>query len=85
MPKPDLETLIAHTIRNADTSYFREDYSKQARAVLAMLKKEGLAFAPATATEAMAKAGVDAFPAGRVKPEDLTAKIYAAMVAAAQR
>ncbi len=85
MAKADLETRIAETIRSADTSYFREDYSKQARAVLAALKKDGLAIVPATATEAIAKAGVDAFPAGRVKPEDLTKHLYAAMLAAAQK
>ncbi len=85
MARPDFENIIAKAIRAADTSYFREDYTKQARAVLAALKKEGYALLPTTASPDMAKAGVDAFPAGKVRPEDLTARLYAAMALAAQR
>ena len=75
----DIEEIIARAIKQADKSFFNENYRKQARAVLETLKKEGFAIAYLPPSESMIKAGVDALPAGRVKPEAVVERIYLAM------
>lgn len=79
----ELREAIAKAIKKADNSYFFENYSKQARAVLAALEKEGYALLPLQPNEQMIKKGLDNIPNGRVKPETLVERIYAAMTKAA--
>lgn len=81
----NLADLIAHAIKDADRKLFNEDYSEQARAVIAALGKEGYAIVPKQASEAMLEAGKDAIMSGRVKPENLAQIIYGAMVGAVGR
>jgi hypothetical protein len=76
----DIEAIIARAIKNADTSYFFEDYRKQSRAVVSALKKAGISLVVHPPTEEMLKAGVEAIPSGRVKPETVAERIYSAMV-----
>ena len=81
----DIEAIIAKAIRTADSSYFFEDYTKQARAVIDALRTKKLAIVPAEPTEAMVQAGVEALPSGRVKPEAIAASVYTAMAATTKK
>lgn len=74
---------IAHAIRKADKSYFFEDYSKQATAVLSALSTKGYKLLPKELTEEMLKAGTEAIPNGKVHPEEVIKRVYAAMYRAA--
>jgi hypothetical protein len=75
-----LRKTIAETIKKADSSYFFEDYTKQANAVMEVMVKEGYKIVPLQPTEEMIKIGLDNLPSGRVKPEELIKRIYTAMV-----
>lgn len=70
---------IAKAIREADSSYFFEDYSKQADAVLAFLRKEKLLVVPIQPTEEMVESGKDAIQKGSYRPNDLVTDIYKSM------
>lgn len=74
---------IASAIQQADTSYFFEDYSKQALAVLRVLERNGYAIVPKDPTEEMIKAGSDAILPGKVKPDALVRHVYTSMAKAA--
>jgi hypothetical protein len=78
-----LREAIAKAIKTADSSYFFENYTKQATAVLKALEREGFALLPVTPDEKMIKIGLDNIPSGRVKPDKLVANIYTAMVKSA--
>ncbi len=84
MSDKNLREAIAKAIKKADNSYFFENYSKQAAAVLACLEKEGYAMLPLKPSEEMIKIGLDNIPNGRVKPEKLVENIYLAMIKAAK-
>lgn len=77
-----LEHIIAHAIKKADKSYVFEDYSKQARAVLNALAKEGMVIAPLNPTEPMIAAGEESIMTGQVKPADHVRWVYQGMLAA---
>lgn len=78
-----LREAIAKAIKNADSSYFFENYTKQAAAVLKTLEREGFALLPVKPDEKMIKNGLDTISSGSIKPEKLVTKIYTAMVKAA--
>lgn len=78
-----LHSDIAAAIQKADSSYFFEDYSKQAQAVLRVLEQNGYTIVPKTPTEEMIKAGSDAILPGKVKPEELARYVYTSMAKAA--
>jgi hypothetical protein len=73
---------IAKTIQTADSSYFFEDYSKQAAAVIRMLESKGYAIVPKKATESMIEAGENGIIAGKMKPAEHVQHVFHAMVAA---
>lgn len=75
---------IARAIQKADKSYFFEDYSKQARAVLRMLEKEGYIIVPKQPTDDMIQAGSDAILPGKVKPDVLVRHVFESMMKAAK-
>lgn len=79
---PESEAIIAKAIKKADNSYFFENYTKQAKAVLKALEKEGYKVVPKLASEKQIEAGTAAISSGRVRPSDLVHTIYAIMVAA---
>lgn len=68
--------VIAEAIRAADNSYFNEDYTKQARAVLAALEKQGFALMPRSYPEETWKAVADAMKTGRIRPEDHVKNVF---------
>ncbi len=76
---------IARAIQKADNSYFFEDYTKQARAVLRALDQGGYAIVPKEPTEAMLQAGSDAILPGKVRPEVLVRHVFESMTDAAAK
>jgi predicted CoA-binding protein len=76
----EIQDLIAGAIQKADSSYFFENYNKQAAAVLAALQKEGYAVVPKKPSEKQLAIGKAAVTSGRVKPSDLVEMIYSVMV-----
>lgn len=76
--KPKLQTTIENAIAKADTSYFFEDYSKQARAVIAALDAAGFAVVSKELPETLYKQIADNMKTGRVKPEEHVKNIFLA-------
>ena len=76
---------IARAIESADRSYFFENYSKQARSVMDMLRKQGYVVMPSKPTDAMIEAATNALPEGRVKPEVLVERVFKSMADAAKK
>jgi len=76
----DLTTLIAKAIRESDKSWFNEDYTKQALAVLGDLRSSGWEVCPKEAPEALVNFAVENLPFGRMKPEDLIRELYRLLV-----
>lgn len=76
----ELEETIAKAIKKADKRYFFENYSKQAKAVLAALEKDGYKVVPKTATPSQIEVGTNAIGSGRVRPADFVHTLYALMV-----
>lgn len=74
------ENIIAEAIQKADSSYFFEDYTKQAKAVMHALSQEGLIVVPKIPGEKQLEAGKAAVTRGRVRPADLVDAIYTVMV-----
>lgn len=81
----DLTTLVARSIRAADKSWFNEDYTKQALAVLGGLRSEGWELCPREAPEALVAFAVENLPFGRMKPEDLIKELYRLMISNARK
>jgi hypothetical protein len=81
----DIRQLIARAIKKSDKSYFFENYSKQARAVLKMLADEGYAIVPLEPDKKMIEQGVDQVLSGSVKPETHVLRVYRAMIAACDK
>ena len=81
----DLTTLIAQSIRDADKSWFNEDYTRQALAVLQDLRARGWEICPKEAPEGLVTYAVENMPFGRMKPEDLIRELYKMMVANARK
>jgi len=81
----DIEDLVAKAIDKADSSYFFENYTKQAKGVIKMLDKEGYKIVPKLADPKQIEAGTAAISRGRVRPQDLVHTIYAIMIASAEK
>ena len=75
-----LEDLIANAIRASDRSFFREDYAKQARAVVESLRKNGYEVVPKTAPGGLIDWAKTNLPYGRQKPEEFLTRLYAMLV-----
>ncbi|MDF2965526.1 MAG: hypothetical protein K0Q51_914 [Rickettsiaceae bacterium] len=73
-------SLITKAIEQADKSYFFEDYTSQAVAVMDALKKAGYNIVPTKPNDKMIKSGVAAIIYGRSKPSDIVREVYNAMV-----
>lgn len=75
-----LKSLIAKAIKDADSSYFWEDYSKQAAAVIRSVHAAGYVLVPEDPSLKMIQSGVNAVMIGRTQPHELARQIYAAMI-----
>lgn len=76
MSRPKPVTVIQDAIAAADTSYFNENYTKQAQAVLAALEKAGYKIVPSEFSEDVWKKVADQMRTGRVKPEEHVKDVY---------
>lgn len=76
----DLPTMIATSIKDADKSWFNEDYTKQALAVLNGLRAQGWELCPKDPPEGLITFAVENLPFGRMKPEDLIRELYKLMI-----
>lgn len=81
----DLVTMIAKAIRSADKSWFNEDYTKQALAVLEVLRAQGWELCPKEPPEGLIEFAVDNMPFGRMRPEDLLREIYRTLIINARK
>ena len=75
-----LRCLIAKTIKDADSSYFWEDYSKQAAAVINAISAAGYVLVPYDPSLKMLQSGVNAVMIGKTQPHELARQIYNAMI-----
>ncbi len=76
MSKAKIQTVIQNAIAKADSSYFNENYTKQAQAVIAAVEAAGFAFVPtAIAADTWLKAA-DQMRTGRLKPEEHVKDVY---------
>ena len=82
MKQVKLADTIAQAIRNADKRYFFEDYTAQADAVLAALKKAGMAVVPLEPTPEVIEAGKNSLKYGAQRPGDMLKALYQAMIGA---
>lgn len=80
-----IEETIATAIQKADSSYFFENYNKQAKAVLKALDQEGYKVVPKMASPKQIEAGTAAISRGRVRPQDFVHTLYAIMIAAGEK
>lgn len=72
----DVKLAVAKAIREADSSYFSEDYEKQANAALKAIDKEGFVLMPKEAPDDIYAQVSNLIPSGRIRPEDLVKTIY---------
>ena len=80
LTKAEIRNLIAKSIRDADKSWFNEDYSKQAAEVVRNLRMAGYAVVPVEPDDTIVEAGVESMQAGRHRPADIIKAIYMTMV-----
>jgi hypothetical protein len=72
-----IKHTIAEAIKKADSSYFFEDYTKQAQAVLRAIEASGFAVVPKEMPDDLAKLVADNMRTGRIKPEEHVKSILA--------
>jgi hypothetical protein len=74
--KAKLQTVIENAISKADSSYFFENYSKQARAVIAAMEAAGFAIADKNAPEEVWAQVAKEMRMGRLKPEEHVKDVF---------
>jgi 2-iminoacetate synthase ThiH len=77
--------LVAKAIRDADRSFFNEDYTKQAANVLSELRKAGYEVVPTKAPPGLVKTVSDNMPMGRHKPSEYLEMLYQLFVENAKK
>jgi hypothetical protein len=76
MSKAKLQSVIENAISKADSSYFFEDYSKQARAVMQALQSAGFMVLPKDVPNEIYVQVSNEMRTGRVKPEEHIRDVY---------
>ncbi len=74
--KSKLLVTIENAISKADSSYFFEDYTKQARAVLAAMDAAGFAITPKDLPDSVWEQVAKDMRTGRVKPEEHVKDVF---------
>ena len=74
--KAKLQSTIENAIQKADASYFFEDYTKQAKAVIAALDAAGFAVVAKTAPDDVWEKVANEMRTGRVKPEEHVKDVF---------
>ncbi|MFM2041809.1 MAG: hypothetical protein RLY86_385 [Pseudomonadota bacterium] len=77
--------VIAQSIKKADKTIFNENYTRQAEAVIAGLRKAGYEVVPVRPPEALVDYAKDNIPFGRLRSGDLIQAIYSTMVENARK
>ncbi len=67
---------MAVAIRKADSSYFNEDYTKQANAALAALEKAGYVAVQKDFPRDIWQKAADAMKTGQMKPDEHVKNVY---------
>lgn len=76
MSKPSIQTVIENAIAKADTSYFFENYTKQAQAVIGALQKAGYLILPNEFPDDVWKKVADQMRTGRLRPDEHVKDVY---------
>jgi hypothetical protein len=71
-----LQSTIENAIYKADSSYFFEDYTKQAKAVIAALEAAGFTFITKDLPEEVWKKVSDEMKTGRVSPTEHVKDVF---------
>lgn len=74
--KAKLQSTIENAISKADSSYFFEDYTKQARAVIAALEAAGFAVITKNIPDDIWAQVANEMRTGRVKPEEHVKDVF---------
>ncbi len=82
---PSIQEIIAQSIKDADKSFFNEDYMKQAKSVVDALRKSGLEVVPVKPPEELVTFASENIPLGRLRPTDFIRTMYSTMVANARK
>jgi hypothetical protein len=72
--------IISDAIKKADSTYFFEDYGKQAVAVMKALEKSGYKIVKSEPTKEMIKQGVWAINMGQIDARELAKDVYLKMI-----
>jgi hypothetical protein len=80
-----LVETVARAIRAADSSYFNEDYTKQAEAALQAVSKAGFALVPTTPEPEVFHKAADVMRTGRLKPHEHVQNVYETVLSMLQR
>jgi hypothetical protein len=75
-----LRSKIANAIQTADSSYFNENYSKQADAVLKVIANEGYVLLPKELAPELWKQVADGMRTGRLRPEDHVKDVFETVI-----
>ena len=76
MSKQKLQSVIENAISKADSSYFFEDYTKQALAVLAALEQAGFSILPKELPHDTWERASNEMKTGRLKPDEHVKDVY---------
>ena len=71
-----VQTIIENAIAKADSSYFFENYTKQAQAVIAALERDGYTILKREFSDEIWKQVADTMKTGRLKPEEHVKDVY---------
>jgi len=80
MSKAKLQSVIESAISKADSSYFFEDYGKQARAVLKAIESAGFVVLPTQVPNETYLQVSNEMRTGRVKPEEHIRDVYQTII-----
>lgn len=81
MAKTSVQELIAKSIKDADKSFFNEDYMKQAQSVITGLRKAGFEIVPQQPpSDEFVEFIHKNMPFGRLRPSELVRAMYTLMI-----
>ncbi|CAK0758373.1 conserved hypothetical protein [uncultured Gammaproteobacteria bacterium] len=75
-----LSDVVAEAIQKADSSYFNENYVKQANAAIQAIRKAGYEIVPVKPPEGLIAYIHENMPFGRLRPSELISQLYILMV-----
>lgn len=81
MPQSPLVNVIATAIQKADSSYFNENYTKQAQAVIRAVEESGFVFTPKTASADIWQKAAEQMRTGRLKPDEHVKDVFETVIA----